>query len=111
MSIRIKLVSAQRYSFVGELFEKGFEYDLSEEKAKTLLAKQTDTGLPFFVRVEGPPPVTEEIEVEETTESVIGSTKIVRKRGKPKVNPVVKTSGDTKPLDAEDELPDEGVSV
>lgn len=105
MTIRIKVVGCQRYSFKGELFEKGFFYDLEDEKARTLLNKQDDYGRPYFLRVETPIE-DEEMTVEETTSEELDGVKITRKRGRPRKNPQVRTGGDTAPLpDTDAEIP------
>ncbi len=121
MSIRIKLIGAKRYAYgpKGEIFEKGFEYDLDDEKARTMLKCATDDGVPYFARVEAPAPETVETEVEEVTSPEVGGVRIKRGRGRPKRNPKVKAAGDTSELKDnvapppadEDEDEDEGVEV
>ena len=121
MTIRIKLVACNRYSYgmKGEIFEKGYEYDLEDDKAQTLLRSNNEKGLPFFARVERPAPAMEETVVEETTGEGVGGVRIIRRKGPLKANPKVKTSGDTASLEAEakaqplsDDVDDEeGVSV
>lgn len=107
MSIRIKLIGCTRYTYgpKGETFEKGYEYELDDEKARTLLASNNDKGLPFFTRVERPAPAMEETVIEETTGGEVGGVRIIRKKAAPRPNPKVKTSGDLSPLrnDGKDE--------
>lgn len=117
MSIRIKLVGCNRYSYKGELFEKGFEYDLDDNKARTLLLSNDDYGRPFFARVEVPAELDQEVIIEREEGEEIPGARITRKVGRPRKNPIVKTSGDSSPLrdDGEDtKLPlvqGEGVEV
>jgi hypothetical protein len=117
MAIRIKLVGCNRYSYKGELFEKGFEYDLDDAKARALLVSNDDYGRPFFVRVEVPAELDQEVIIEREESEEIAGAKITRKVGRPRKNPIVKTSGDTAPLrdDGEDRkipvVQGEGVEV
>jgi len=110
MSIRIKLVGCERFSLMGELFEKGFFYDLSEDKARTLLKKTEERGRPYFVRVETPVE-NEEVEITEEESEEIGGVKITRKRGRPRKNPIIKERGDTSSLDDEDRTRDQSATV
>ena len=116
MAIRIKLIGCQRFSLMGELFEKGFFYDLPDEKARLMLQKVDDGDRPYFARVEAPVE-SEEIDITEETSEEIGGVKITRKRGRPRKNPIIKESGDTGSLDAEDrregatEVTEDGIEV
>ena len=119
MSIRIKLIGCNTYTYgpKGEKFEKGYEYELDEAKARTLLASNNDKGMPYFARVEKPAPAMEETVIEETTGEG-GSVRIIRKKGPKVANPRVRTSGDTAPLrddgkaeQAEGEDEEEGVEI
>lgn len=123
MTIRIRLVGCSRYSYgpKGEVFEKGYEYDLDDEKAGTLLRSNDDRGMPFFARVERPAAAMQDTVIEETTGEGVGGVRIVRKRAQPVRNPKVRTAGDTTSLEAEDRrepasagdegLDDEGVPI
>jgi hypothetical protein len=102
MTIRIKVVGCQRYSFKGELFDKGFVYDLEDGKARELLNKQDDYGRAYFARVEKPVAEPDDVIIEETTSEEVDGVRIKRSRGRPRKNPVIKTGGDTTPLEAED---------
>jgi hypothetical protein len=100
------LAGCNRYSLgpKGELFEKGFFYDLTEDKARLLLNKADDYGNPYFVRVEAPVE-DDEMVVEETISEEMEGVKIKRSRGRPRKNPLIKTSGDTTALEMEDNTP------
>ena len=102
MTIRIRLAGCSRYSYgpKGELFEKGFFYDLDDEKARTLLTKQDDYGRPYFVRVETPVE-DEEVVIESTQVEELEGVKIKRSRGRPRKSPQVLTGGDTSALEDE----------
>lgn len=117
MTIRIKVVGCQRFSLMGEIFEKGFVYDLDDAKARLLLGKVDDYGRLYFARVEEPIAEPDDVIIEETSSEELAGVKIRRSRGRPRKNPVVKTSGDTSPLEADDapeaeaDDQDEGVAV
>lgn len=99
----IKLVGCKNYSFKGELFRSGFEYDLDDEKAAILLEKVDMYGISYFKEVTTPEPAMEVIEERRTKEE--GGVEIRRSRGRPRKNPEVRKGGDTKEDD--DETPEE----
>lgn len=122
MTIRIKLVGCNSYTYgpKGEKFEAGYEYELDDDKALTLLESTDDKGKHYFRRVEKPAPATEETVIEETTGESVGGVRILRKKGPKVANPKVKTSGDTSPLRddgrdgvkaADEEEDEEGVEI
>jgi hypothetical protein len=109
----IRLTGCLRYTFRSERYEQGFDYDLGESKARELLSKVDEYERPYFSIALTPRPPLEEI-TEETTDPTNDAIKIKRKRGRPRKNPLIKTSGDTSPLpdiDTEPDMPTAGTEA
>lgn len=101
----IRLVGCKRYSYKGELFEQGFDYDLDEVKSSYLLRQKDELGRNYFVGIDKPRRANEELIIEEETDPQTQTVKIKRKRGRPRKNPAVRTAGDTSPLDDSGKAP------
>jgi hypothetical protein len=99
----IRLSGCQRYSYKGELFQKGFEYDIADsEKAALLLSKVDMYGRQYFEKTV-PSPALEVIS--ESTITASGE-KIKRTRSKPVVNPDIKKGGEQLSLMSDEDLPE-----
>mgnify|MGYP003416992306 CR=1 FL=1 len=98
MTIRVQLIGCLRYSYKGELFEKAYQYDLDDAKARALLQSKDDRGRPYFSRVEEAAEDDEEVVVTKEEVEEIGGVRISRTRGRPRKASIVRASGDSAPL-------------
>ncbi len=102
MSTTIKLVGCNRYSLRGELFERGFVYDVDDKKAAELLGKRDDYGRAYFAKAA---PVTDTVVEEEEVAETSGSVRIKRTQRRGQREAAVKSGGDTSPLEDSDAHP------